>query len=132
MAKAAQRLWMCLYAHPPQPAELLETLACIAFRYSHQVHLLQSSVVLEIAGSVKLFSSIPQLISKITTSIRALEATVAIGIAPNPYGALLLAKVSKPGHVRYAKFFPQNLAEIAITQSQIPEPVCSALASAGM
>jgi protein ImuB len=114
---------------------LLATLAGAAYRYSHQVHVmpeLTPAVTLEVGASLKLFSGLDALVNNLSAAIKPLAITIAIGVAPTPYAALLLARIAKPGHIRIAKQFPSNLHALAISASHMPAAITSALASVGI
>lgn len=78
-------------------AAALEQLAAWAGRFTSVVSLAPPwEVMLEVAGSLKLFGGMDQLAGKIEEGVRGLGYTVQVALAPTPLGAAFLAR-ARPG-----------------------------------
>lgn len=68
-----------------------QLLAAWAYRYSSEVALLPSAIVLEVEGSMGLFGPWPRFEAKLRDDLTALGFRHRLALAPTPHGAWLLA-----------------------------------------
>lgn len=76
-------------------ARLLEEMALVAYRYSHQVAIAGDGVVLETGGSRRLHGDLERLHAELADELSALGLHVRLGSAPVPAAACLLARAGQ-------------------------------------
>jgi protein ImuB len=92
-------LWLCIHL-PQLPPAALTRLAAWAYQWSSHVSLegqttdVPSNLWLELSGSGGLFGSHATLITNIETGLAQLRHRFALGVAPTPAGAALLARAA--------------------------------------
>jgi len=76
-------------------ARLLEELALVAYRYSHQVAITGDGVVLETGGSRRLHGDLGSMLDALNEEISAMGLHASLGTAPVPTAACLLARTGQ-------------------------------------
>src|SRR6056297_3671700 len=89
-------------------ARLLEELAMIAYRYSHQVAITGDGVVLETGGSRRLHGDLDAMLDTLADEISAMGLYAHLGTAPVPAAACLLARAGQ--HVTAAETLRETLS----------------------
>jgi protein ImuB len=77
---------------PDAESDALTRLALWAQQYTSFVHRLSEGLLLEVAGSLRLFGGIEGLLGRIRTDLATLGYEVMPGLAPTPLGAWLMAR----------------------------------------
>ncbi len=83
-----------------QEQQIIREAALATLRYTPNVSLRSSGVLLELAASVRLFGGKSSLLAAIRQTCRTLGLTTSIGIAPNSQAAWLLAHAAPSGGMR--------------------------------
>ena len=81
---------------PAREAALLELLALACSGYTPQLVVLPDGLLLEVAGSLRLFGGLRALIGRLRESLAASRVRARIGWAPTPGAARLFARVPGP------------------------------------
>ena len=89
-------------------ARLLEELALVAYRYSHQVAITGDGVVLETGGSRRLHGDLDAMLDTLADEISAMGLYATLGTAPAPAAACLLAHTGQ--HVSEMKTLRETLS----------------------
>ncbi len=71
--------------------QALQRLAAWAYQYSDRILLDQQALLIEAAGSLKLYGSLPQFIDMLQTGLKRLGYRSRIGVAPTPAAARAFA-----------------------------------------
>ncbi|MEO6064842.1 MAG: DNA polymerase Y family protein, partial [Lysobacterales bacterium] len=108
-------------------------LAGVLYRYSSQVSLdFPDALLLEVAGSLKLFGPWPRFAAQLHDDLDALGFRHQLVLAPNPCAALVLAQ----NHAELALDTPSTLlgalAQITIDRASLPVTVADALRAMGL
>ncbi len=83
---------------PEREAALLRRLAAWAWAYSSRISLEPpDSLLLEIAGSLRLFGGLEGLSQRLAADLRRMDHEVLMATAPTPTAALWLARAGDPG-----------------------------------
>jgi protein ImuB len=115
----------------PMETQALETLALLAYDYSHQVVLADDCTVLvEIAGSRRLHGDAETLSDRLSQTAREHGFVVRTGSAPVPAAARLLAKSGQ--HCPDARSLQQTLKQLSPTILDLPESDLRALDGCGL
>ena len=77
--------------NPAAELEALQRLAGWAYRYTDQVLLSDQALLLEVAGSIKLWGPLPRLMTRLDDGLEGLGYQAKIGLAPSPAAAGLFA-----------------------------------------
>lgn len=123
----------CVEHDPAAHARWQRLLASVLYRYSSQVSLdFPDAVVLEVAGSLKLFGPWPRFAALLHADLEALGFRHHLVLAPNPCAAWVLAQ----NHAELALDIPhaltQALAQVPIDRSELPVKVSEALRAMGL
>lgn len=76
-------------------ARMLEELALVAYRYSHQVAITGDGVVLETGGSRRLHGELDAMLRALADEISAMGLHARLGTAPVPAAACLMARTGQ-------------------------------------
>lgn len=113
--------------------QVLEQLATWLERFSSFVSIADSDVLLlEIAGSVRLFGGLPALRQKISADLRAQGFTATMAIAPTPLAATWLARAGRRSCIRAAENIGPALRKLPLACLRWPATQCEALAGMGV
>ena len=111
--------------------QALETLALLAYDYSHQVVLADGCTVLvEIAGSRRLHGDAEALTDRLCRNARKHGFAVRTGSAPVPAAARVLSKSGQ--HCPDARSLQQTLQQLPPTMLELPEGDLQALDGCGL
>ena len=83
-----------LVREPAREAEFVRALAIAMARYTSQIVLQPDGVLLEVAGSLRLFGGLRALMRRVRATARACGARVRLALAPTAGAAALLARVA--------------------------------------
>ncbi|HUR40378.1 MAG TPA: DNA polymerase Y family protein [Verrucomicrobiae bacterium] len=119
--------------------ELLRALAGAAYAFSSQVTTqaaapapADGALWLEVAHSLELFGGLDALTARLAPAIAALGCRAAIGIAPTPEGAFLLAGLASAAPVRNRESLWHALAPLPVSTLPVDEDTRIALAGSGL
>jgi protein ImuB len=135
-AKALAGELRVLPRDPPAEREALERLAAWAGQFTPMVSLESQGIALEIESTVRLFHGHAQLTSAIQRGVRDLGLHAAVGVAPTPLAARIIARAEARGlQVRSCLEVGQlsaRLAELPLFLFDWPEDVLARLTDLGL
>lgn len=118
---------------PLREQQALEALAGWLEHFSSFVCIADRDVLLlEIAGSLRLFGGLPELRKKISTGLRQHGFDASLAIAPTPLGATWLARAGRRACIRDEQNLKRVLRELPLDCLQWPEGICSSLMAMGV
>ncbi len=87
-------LWLAIYLPPatPSPTSELNRLACWAGSFTPRVSVVDSGLLLEIGGCLRLFGSLDMLRRQVTQGLAEQNIAASVAIAATPQAALWLAE----------------------------------------
>lgn len=132
---AAQGLAADLYVSlrdPAAEARALASLAARAGRFTSLVSLLPQGLLLEIAGSLRLFGGLDTLQRLIHDDLAPLGYGAVTGVAPTPLGATLLARAGVAAPVIDAPDLPRALRSLPVTLLDLDDRQLRALQRIGV
>lgn len=113
--------------------QVLEALATWLERFSSFVSLAGKDVLLlEIAGSLRLFGGLPHLRQEISKGLRAKGFSAAMAIAPTPLAATWLARAGHRACIRSEENLKPALRKLALTCLEWPLSVYESLTGMGV
>ena len=113
--------------------QALEGLATWLERFSSFVCIADRDVLLlEIAGSLRLFGGLQELRRKISRELRALGFTASLSIAPTPLAATWLARSGRRACIRDATNLAPALRRLPLACLSWPAGLCEALTGMGV
>ncbi len=113
--------------------QVLEWLAAWLERFSSFVSIAgHDAVLLELAGSLRLFGGLKNLRERISTGIRRQGVTAALAIAPTPLAATWLARNERCCCIRVRENLPRALRRLPLRCLEWPSAVCEPLTSMGV
>ncbi len=113
--------------------QALEGLAAWLERFSSFVSMAGRDVLLlEIAGSLRLFGGLPPLRQQIARGIRALGFEASLAIAPTPLAASWLARAGRQACIRNTHNVAPAVRRLPLTRIGWPAGLCDALAGMGV
>ncbi|MDH5633977.1 MAG: DNA polymerase Y family protein [Gammaproteobacteria bacterium] len=111
----------------------LQALADFCYRYSSQLSLeLPATLFIEVAGSERLFHSLPALRNTIHHEIHELGYSVTSAMAPTPLAALWLAMTGNPVILEQRRFVVPVLGKLSVQQLPVAESHKQKLARLGI
>lgn len=126
----------CVTRDPNAEQEALERLAGWALQFTPAVSIEPTGIVLEVASSMRLFGGIARLLSLVRGGVRSLGFEAAIGVAPTPAGARVLARAqSRDLSVRSCaslEELPTRLGELPLFLVEWPGETLQRLADLGV
>lgn len=118
---------------PLREQQVLEALAGWLERFSSFVCIADRDVLLlEIAGSLRLFGGLPELRKKISSGLRQHGFDASLAIAPTPLGATWLARAGRRACIRDEQNLKRALRELPLDRLQWPEGLCASLNGMGV
>ncbi|HWZ62087.1 MAG TPA: DNA polymerase Y family protein [Steroidobacteraceae bacterium] len=130
---AAAELWAAIHLAGADPAGQLERLALCAGRYTPRVSLEPpDGVLLEVQGSLHLFSGLTGLRHALLEECRHLGIPAVLAFAPTPLAALVLARAGKPLAVADPAQLTGRLASLPLATLRWPEKTRARLAYSGV
>jgi len=118
---------------PLREQQVLEGLATWLERFSSFVCIADRDVLLlEIAGSVRLFGGIRPLREKISTSLCQHGFAASLAIAPTPLGATWLARAGRRVCIRDEQNLRRTLRDLPLASLNWPEGLCASLTGMGV
>jgi protein ImuB len=113
--------------------QALETLATWLERFSSFICIADRDVLLlEIAGSLRLFGGIRPLREKISDGLRQLGFEASLAIAPTPLGATWLARAGRRACIRDEQNLKRALRSLPLASLNWPEGLRGSLAGMGV
>lgn len=113
--------------------QTLETLATWLERFSSFVCIADRDVLLlEIAGSLRLFGGLRPLREKISKGLQQLGFAASLAIAPTPLGATWLARAGRRACIRDEQNLKSALRDLPLASLNWPERLCSSLSGMGV
>jgi protein ImuB len=117
---------------PVREQQALENLAGWFERFSSFVSIAGDDVLLlEIAGSLRLFGGLQALRQKMSSGLRELGFTAAPALAPTPLAATWLARSGRRVCIRDATNLPQAVRRLPLACLDWPSALCEALTGMG-
>ena len=99
----------------------LEHVAACALQFTSAVSIAPpAEVLLEIAGSVKLFGGLSRLWTRVERELDAQGYTVCIACAPTPLGAQLFARAGLPLRIQHRDALRAGLGELPVAVLDLP------------
>ena len=124
-----------LVVMPRDPAaeqRALRQLAEWAGQYTSMVSLEPDGLLLELAGSVRLFGGLHNLLERLRQDSAALEYAVTIALAPTPQSALLLAHCGESRVVEDSQALRGELGRLPITALPLSDKQTALLMRLGL
>jgi len=113
--------------------QALEGLASWLERFSSFVSIADHDVlVLEIAGSVRLFGGLQELRQKMSQGLRELALTAALAIAPTPLAATWMARAGRRVCIRDDRNLAAALRKLPLSCMDWPAGLCETLTGMGV
>ena len=117
----------------PREQQALEGLATWLERFSSFVSIADEGVLLlEIAGSLRLFGGLQELRRKISEGLRGLGFTGALAIAPTPLAATWLARAGRRTCIRDTANLAPALRKLPLACMDWPAGLCETLTGMGV
>ena len=117
----------------PREQQALETLATWLERFSSFVSIADRDVLLlEIAGSLRLFGGLRELRKTISKGLRKQGFTASLAIAPTPLGATWLARAGRRVCIRDEQNLGTALRGLPLASLNWPQGLCESLSSMGV
>lgn len=114
-------------------AGALARLAAWAGRFTPAVSLAPPrEVVLDVAGSLKLFRGMDNLVGKVEEGVRDLGYTAQAALAPTPLGAVLLARARPGARVTGVERLAPELFSVPLDALDVPPEALEALRGLGV
>ncbi len=107
-------------------------LAACAYRFTSHVRLGASTLLLEVAGSLRLFGGLAPLIAQLRERIHALGYRTSVSAGPTPAGAAALAYAGVEWHGQEIAAWRRLLAQLPLSALDIPADQRAALAACGL
>jgi protein ImuB len=125
---------LCFAQRSPQrEAEVVHGLAGWAEKFTSFVCIeAPSMLLLEIAGSLKLFGGLKALRQRIVSSLRNQGFSAAIAIAPTPLAASWMARAGRKVCIRDPQSLAGKLAPLPLSCLDWPDAVCASLRGMGV
>ena len=118
---------------PLREQQVLEALASWLERFSSFVCIADRDVLLlEIAGSLRLFGGLPELRKRISAGLRQHGFDASLAIAPTPLGATWLAQAGRRVCIRDEQNLKRALRDLPLDRLQWPEGLCASLTAMGV
>jgi len=118
---------------PPREQQVLETLASWLERFSSFVSITGKNVLLlEIAGSLRLFGGLPSLRRQVSKGFDAQGFSVTMAIAPTPLAATWLARAGRRACIRMEENLAPALRKLPLACLGWPAGQCESLAGMGV
>ena len=118
---------------PPREQQVLETLASWLERFSSFVSIAGRNVLLlEIAGSLRLFGGLPSLRRQVSKGLDAQGFSVTMAIAPTPLAATWLARAGRRACIRMEENLAPALRKLPLACLGWPAGQCESLAGMGV
>jgi protein ImuB len=118
---------------PLREQQVLEALAGWLERFSSFVCIADRDVLLlEIAGSLRLFGGLRELREQISTGLRQHGFNASLAIAPTPLGAIWLARAERRACIRDEQNLKRALRDLPLHSVQWPAGLCESLAGMGV
>ncbi|MBT8092846.1 MAG: DNA polymerase Y family protein [Gammaproteobacteria bacterium] len=118
---------------PVREQQALEALAAWLEHFSSFVCIAEHDVLLlEIAGSLRLFGGLQKLREKISAGLRQHGFAASLAIAPTPLAATWLARAGRRVCVRDEKNIKSALRDLPLARLDWPEGLCAALTGMGV
>lgn len=118
---------------PVREQQVLEQLATWLERFSSFVSIAgKNLLLLEIAGSLRLFGGLPQLRQAIAKGLESQGFAAALAIAPTPLGAIWLARAGRRRCIRAEENLSPALRALPLACLHWPQGQCEALAGMGI
>lgn len=112
---------------------VLEALAAWLEEFSSFVSLAGKDVLLlEIAGSLRLFGGLPHLRQEISQGLRAKGFSAAMAIAPTPLAATWLARAGRRSCIRATENLKAALRKLSLSCLEWPVSLCESLTGMGV
>ena len=119
--------------NPQREAQVSRELAGWAEKFTSCVCIeAPSLLLLEIAGSLKLFGGLKTLRQRITLSLESQGFSAAIAIAPTPLAASWLARAGRKVCIRDPQNLAGKLAPLPLSCLNWPDSVCASLSGMGV
>ncbi len=116
-----------------QEQQTLEGLAAWLERFSSFVSIADRDVLLlEIAGSLRLFGGLPELRQKISSGLREFGFNASLAIAPTPLAATWLARSSRRACIRDPQNVAPVLRRLPLACLNWPAGLCETLSGMGV
>lgn len=117
----------------PREQQVLEGLAGWLERFSSFVSIAgQDVLLLEIAGSLRLFGGLQELRKNISKGLRGLGFTGSLAIAPTPLAATWMAYAGRRACIRDERNLTAALRKLPLACTGWPAGLCEALTSMGV
>ena len=117
----------------PREQQVLEALASWLERFSSFVCIADRDVLLlEIAGSLRLFGGLPELRKKISEGLNKHGFKASLAIAPTPLGATWLARAGRRVCIRDEQNLQRVLRDLPLQRLQWPERLLASLTGMGV
>lgn len=132
---AAQAICADLRARPRDIAEeqrALKRLAAWAYQFTSHVRLASAALLLEVAGSLRLFGGLTPLFSQLRTGLDRLGYAAALSAGPTPLGAQVLAHAGREWCGQDPAQWRHELARLPLTALEISAATHTALNGCGL
>lgn len=111
----------------------LERLAAWALQFTSHVHIVSSqALLLEVEGSLKIFSGLDSLLNQVRTGCVALGYTPVLAVAPTPLAATWLARANDETAVTDLRSLAGRLFEMPIQYLDLTQEQCELLQDIGL
>jgi len=118
---------------PIRELKVLEALATWLERFSSFVSIAGKNVLLlEIAGSLRLFGGLPKMRQQLSSGLRAQGFVAALAIAPTPLAATWLARAEKRACIRATENLASALRSLPLSCLNWPVGLCATLSGMGV
>ncbi len=117
---------------PAREAQVLRKLAALAERHTSIVSLEPSALLLEVAGSLRLFGGLDSLWQRIESELRERGFSVSMAAAPTPLASAWLAKAGRNVALLDPALLTGTLAPLPLRCLEWPESVQEALNGMGL
>lgn len=117
---------------PAREAQVLRALAFRAERYTSMVSLEPMALLLEVAGSLRLFGGLGSLWRCLESELRGRGFSVSMAASPTPLASTWLAKAGRNVALTDPTLLTGTLAPLPLRCLEWPEPVQEALGGMGL
>jgi protein ImuB len=117
---------------PAREAQVLKALAGWAERFTSMVSLEPPALLLEIAGSLRLFGGLETLLRRIELDLEERGFSAATAVAPTPLASMWLARAGRNACVRDLKHLTGTIASLPLRCLEWPESVEESLNGMGL
>jgi protein ImuB len=118
--------------NPAREAQVLRALAVRAERYTSTVSLEPPALLLEIAGSLRLFDGLDGLWQRLDDELRNLGFTVSMAVAPTPLASIWLARAGRNVALADPTLLTGTLSPLPLHCLEWPDSVQEALQGMGL